>query len=76
MMVGNNDQQSIREKVSTAAASAAPKINGQQPAKPNPSVSPRFVVRMVAISVFVFKLDDFWIAREWRSGGGGGFDFV
>ncbi len=34
------------------------------------------MVRMVAISVFVSKLDDFWIAREWRSGSGGGFDLV
>jgi hypothetical protein len=29
-----------REKVPTAAASAAPKISGQQPAKPNPSGAP------------------------------------
>ena len=37
MMVGNTDRQAIREKVSTAAASAVPKISGQQPPKPNPS---------------------------------------
>jgi hypothetical protein len=39
MMVGNNDRQAIREKVSTAAPSAAPKVSGPQPAKASPSAS-------------------------------------
>jgi len=39
MMVGNNDRQAIREKVSTAAASAAPKVSGQPPAKASPSAA-------------------------------------
>ena len=40
MMIGNNDRQAIREKVSNAVPSAGPKVNAHPPAKPSPSGAP------------------------------------